>query len=226
MVLINCENLVLGYDGKIIFKDLSFKVNTGDFLCIIGENGVGKTTLMKCILGISKAMDGTIEFGEGLKQNEIGYIPQQSSAQREFPVTVQEVVLSGCLNNHGILAFYQAKDKKKVEENLERLNIKHLRKKSYGQLSGGQQQRVLLARALCSTKKLLFLDEPVAGLDPQATKDFYKLLKLLNSEGIAIVMITHDLQGLKENAKQVLYLNHEKKFYGNIKEYLGGEENA
>lgn len=226
MALISCENLVLGYDGKIIFKDLSFKVNVGDFLCIIGENGVGKTTLMKCILGISRTMGGTIQFGEGLKQNEIGYIPQQSSAQREFPVTVQEVVLSGCLNSHGSIAFYQAKDKKKVEDNLERLNIKNLKKKSYGQLSGGQQQRVLLARALCATKKLLFLDEPVAGLDPQATKDFYDMLKQINSEGITIVMITHDLQGLKENAKQVLYLNHEKIFYGNIKEYLGGEENA
>lgn len=226
MALINCENLVLGYDGKVIFQDLSFKVNSGDFLCIIGENGVGKTTLMKCILGISRTMGGTIQFGEGLKQNEIGYIPQQSSAQREFPVTVQEVILSGCLNSHRSIAFYQAKDKKKVEENLDRLNIKNLKKKAYGQLSGGQQQRVLLARALCATKKLLFLDEPVAGLDPQATKDFYDLLKQINREGITVVMITHDLQGLKENAKQVLYLNHEKRFYGDVKEYLGGQENA
>nr|WP_315020511.1 metal ABC transporter ATP-binding protein [uncultured Aminipila sp.] len=226
MTLINCKNLVLGYDGKEIFENLNFKVNAGDYLCIIGENGVGKTTLMKCILGIRKTMGGTIQFGEGLKQNEIGYIPQQSSAQREFPVTVQEVVLSGCLNSHGSIAIYNSTDKRKVDENLERLNIKNLKKKCYRELSGGQQQRVLLARALCATKKLLFLDEPVAGLDPKATEDFYDILKQINCEGTTIVMITHDLQGIKKNAKQVLYLNHEKFFYGDIKEYLGGEGNA
>ncbi|WP_312651900.1 metal ABC transporter ATP-binding protein [Aminipila sp.] len=226
MALINCKNLVLGYDGKMIFENLSFKVNTGDYLCIMGENGVGKTTLVKCILGICKPMGGIIQFGEGLKQNEIGYIPQQSSAQREFPVTVQEVVLSGCLNSHGSIAVYNSKDKRRVEENLERLNIKNMKRKCYRELSGGQQQRVLLARALCATKKLLFLDEPVAGLDPKATEDFYDLLKEINCEGITIVMITHDSQGIKKSAKQVLYMSQRELFYGDIKDYLGGEGNA
>ncbi|MBN7773412.1 metal ABC transporter ATP-binding protein [Clostridium aminobutyricum] len=226
MALITCKDLILGYEGKPIIGNLNFEVNDGDYLCILGENGAGKTTLMKNILGISKPIGGSIQFGEGMKQNEIGYIPQQSSAQRDFPATVYEVVLSGCLNSHGSIAFYNAKDKKKVESNLERLGILQLKKRSYRELSGGQQQRVLLARALCATKRVLFLDEPMAGLDPKATQDFYELLKSLNNEGITLVMISHDLRGVKENAKQVLHLENGETFYGNLSEYVGGEEHA
>ncbi|MBE6034493.1 MAG: metal ABC transporter ATP-binding protein [Clostridiales bacterium] len=226
MSLINCKNLILGYEGKAIIKNLTFQVDAGDYLCIIGENGVGKTTLMKCILGIGKAMGGNIQLGEGLKQNEIGYIPQQSNSQKDFPATVYEVVLSGCLNSHGSIAIYNFRDKKKADENLERLNLAHLKRKCYRELSGGQQQRVLLARALCATKKILFLDEPVAGLDPKAAQDFYEILKQINAEGTTIVMITHDVQGLKGNARQVLHLKHEDVFYGSISDYLGGGANA
>ena len=177
MALITCKDLMLGYEGKTILQDLNLEIKSGDYLCILGENGAGKTTLMKNILGISKPIGGFIEFDEHMHQNQIGYIPQQSSAQKDFPATVYEVVLSGCLNSHGSIAFFNAKDKKKVERNLARLGIKNLKKKCYRELSGGQQQRVLLARALCSTKRVLFLDEPMSGLDPKATQDFYDLLK-------------------------------------------------
>lgn len=226
MALISCRDLMLGYEGKNIIQNLNLEINSGDYLCILGENGAGKTTLMKNILGISKPIGGLIEFGEDMLQNQIGYIPQQSSAQKDFPATVYEVVLSGCLNSHGSIAFFNAKDKKKVESNLSRLGIKHLQRKCYRELSGGQQQRVLLARALCATKRVIFLDEPMAGLDPKATQDFYELLKSLNEEGVTVVMISHDLNGVRENAKQVLYLTGDGASYGNIEEVFGRYGNA
>jgi len=226
MALITCRDLMLGYEGKTIVQNLNLEINSGDYLCILGENGAGKTTLMKNILGISKPIGGLIEFGEGMLQNQIGYIPQQSSAQKDFPATVYEVVLSGCLNSHGSIAFFNARDKKKAESNLSRLGIKNLQRKCYRELSGGQQQRVLLARALCATKRVIFLDEPMAGLDPKATQDFYDLLKSLNEEGVTVVMISHDLNGVRENAKQVLYLTRDGASYGDIEVVFGRRGNA
>ena len=194
--LIECKNLTAGYEGMPVVKDLSFNVSAGDYLCIVGENGSGKSTLMKTILGLRSALSGEIIFGDGLKQTEIGYLPQQTAAQKDFPATVREVVLSGCLGRKGLSPFYSKADKKLCEDNIELLGITGIAHRSYRNLSGGQQQRVLLARALCATGKLLLLDEPVSGLDCMVTAEMYGIISRLNREqGITIIMISHDLQG-------------------------------
>ena len=194
--LIECKNLTAGYEGMPVVKDLSFNVSAGDYLCIVGENGSGKSTLMKTILGLRSPLSGEIIFGDGLKQTEIGYLPQQTAAQKDFPATVREVVLSGCLGRKGLSPFYSKADKKLCDDNIELLGITGITHRSYRNLSGGQQQRVLLARALCATGKLLLLDEPVSGLDPMVTAEMYEIISRLNREqGITIIMISHDLQG-------------------------------
>ena len=204
--LIECKNLTAGYEGMPVVKDLSFNVSAGDYLCIVGENGSGKSTLMKTILGLRSALSGEIIFGDGLKQTEIGYLPQQTAAQKDFPATVREVVLSGCLGRKGLSPFYSKADKKLCDDNIELLGITGIARRSYRNLSGGQQQRVLLARALCATGKLLLLDEPVSGLDPMVTAEMYEIISRLNREqGITIIMISHDLQGaLKYGEKENL----------------------
>lgn len=218
-ILISCENITLGYDGKELIKGLSFQVKDGSYTGIIGENGAGKTTLMKGILGLHKILDGKISFLEGLKQTEIGYIPQQSSLQKDFPATVMEVVLSGRLSNHGLIAFYNKTDKEKAINNMKKMGIDHLKNKSYRELSGGQQQRVLMARALCAAKKVLFLDEPMAGLDPESSEALYKILDDLKQEGMTILMVSHDLNGVFENADHILEITKEKIFFGTKEEY-------
>ncbi|MFV0517863.1 MAG: metal ABC transporter ATP-binding protein [Aminipila sp.] len=218
-ILISCENITLGYDGKELIKGLSFQVKDGSYTGIIGENGAGKTTLMKGILGLHKILDGKISFLEGLKQTEIGYIPQQSSLQKDFPATVMEVVLSGRLSNHGLIAFYNKTDKEKAINNMNKMGIDHLKNKSYRELSGGQQQRVLMARALCAAKKVLFLDEPMAGLDPESSEALYKILDDLKQEGMTILMVSHDLNGVFENADHILEITKEKIFFGTKEEY-------
>lgn len=230
MALIKCKDLAVGYATNIIKSNINFEVNTGDYLCIVGENGAGKSTLMKTILSLIPPVGGKIEFGDGLKQNEIGYLPQQTVVQRDFPACVSEIVLSGCINKKGFLPFYSKQDKEKAKKNIERMNISNLTKKCYRELSGGQQQRVLLARALCATQRLLLLDEPVSGLDPKATQDMYNVIKQLNEQGIAIIMISHDLHSAIEYSNKIL--NFEKDiFFGNTKDYaesigFGGEKNA
>ncbi len=194
MALLTCRDLVLGYEGKRVVEELSFSVSTGDYLCIVGENGSGKTTLMRTILKLHSPLAGGLATGDGLKQNEIGYLPQQTVVQRDFPASVKEIVLSGCLNRCGLRPFYSREEKRMAEANMERLGITGLAKRCYRELSGGQQQRVLLARALCATRKLLLLDEPVAGLDPKATADLYRLIEKLNAEDrITVIMISHDI---------------------------------
>ena len=180
--LIECKNLTAGYEGMPVVKDLSFNVSAGDYLCIVGENGSGKSTLMKTILGLRSPLSGEIIFGDGLKQTEIGYLPQQTAAQKDFPATVREVVLSGCLGRKGLSPFYSKADKKLCDDNIELLGITGIAHRSYRNLSGGQQQRVLLARALCATGKLLLLDEPVSGLDPMVTAEMYEIISRLNRE--------------------------------------------
>jgi len=204
MPQVTCENLTLSYDGRIILSGLSFKINAGDYLCIVGENGSGKSTLMKAILRLHIPTAGKITIGEGLQQNEMGYMPQQTAIQKDFPASVIEVVLSGCLSRCGLRPFYTVSEKRIVQENMQRLGIIHLAKSSYRELSGGQQQRVLLARALCATQKILFLDEPVTGLDPQATTEMYALIKQLNEAGITIVMISHDVDTATKYASHIL----------------------
>ena len=216
-----CRDLSLGYEGKTVVSGLSFNVNAGDYLCVVGENGSGKSTLMKAILKLKAPMSGQILTGDGLESNEIGYLPQQTLAQRDFPASVREVVRSGCLNRRGIRPFYSKADKQMAEDNMEKLGISGIAKHCYRELSGGQQQRTLLARALCATRKTLLLDEPAAGLDPQATIDMYELIKKLNDAGTTIIMVSHDIAASVKYASHILHIcNHAVLFFGTAEDYV------
>jgi zinc transport system ATP-binding protein len=219
MALLECKNLTLGYDSRIVISDLNFKVESGDYLCIVGENGSGKSTLMRTILGLKAANSGEIIMGDGLKQNEIGYLPQQTVVQRDFPASVYEIVISGCLNKTGLKPFYTKECKALAQKNMERMNISDLSKRCYRELSGGQQQRVLLARALCATEKMLLLDEPVSGLDPKVTAEMYGLIDSLNKQGITIIMISHDINAAISYASHILHIGSST-FFGTKEEYL------
>ncbi len=223
MALIKVNDVSLGYEGKPIVTDLNFQVNKGDYLCIVGENGSGKSTLMKTLLGQKNVHSGKIEFSDGLKQNEIGYLPQQTQVQKDFPASVREVVMSGCLNSSGFRPFYTKLQKKQAAETMEKLGITDLAKKCYRELSGGQQQRVLLARALCATKKLLVLDEPVAGLDPVVTKNLYRLISDINKEGITVIMVSHDIHAAIEFATHILHIGNKPLFFGTKDEYKNSD---
>lgn len=219
MAIITAEHLTLGYDSQAIIKDLHFSVNAGDYLCIVGANGSGKSTLMRTLLSLQPPMSGTISFGDGLRQNEIGYLPQQTVVQRDFPASVREIVLSGCQARCGLQPFYNKEEKALAEQNMERMSITHLADRCYRELSGGQQQRVLLARALCATRKVLLLDEPVSGLDPKVTAEMYQLIKDLNKEGITIIMISHDIDAALNYSSHILHIG-EHIFFGTRDEYL------
>lgn len=224
MSLITCKDLVLGYEGHPIVTGLNFTVESGDYLCIVGENGSGKSTLMKTLLGLREPMSGELTFGDGLHKNEIGYLPQQTVIQRDFPASVREVVLSGCLNKCGIRPFYTASEKKAAEANMERLGITGLSSRCYRELSGGQQQRVLLARALCATSKLLLLDEPVSGLDPKVTNDMYELIESLNREDkITVIMVSHDIAASMKYSNRILHVSHTPLFFGSTADYAQTE---
>lgn len=221
MAQIQGNGVSVGYEKRIIAGDISFQINEGDYLYIVGENGSGKSTLMKCILGLEKPVKGSIDFGEGLKQKEIGYLPQQSFIQRDFPATVREIVLSGCLNRLGARPFYGKAEKKMAEEAMSKLEISDLAGRSYPELSGGQQQRVLLARALCATRKVLLLDEPVAGLDPYAMEQMYALIYKINKEEkITIIMVSHDMEAAKMYATHILHVGGEKSVFCTKHEFL------
>lgn len=224
MAYITCKNLELGYKDQIVASGIDFKVEKGDYLYIIGENGAGKTTLVKTLLRLMRPVSGVITYGDGLKPYEIGYLPQQSLAQKDFPASVWEVVLSGNLSKIGSGMFYGKADKERTGENLKKLGIYDLRKKCYRNLSGGQQQRVLLARALCATDKLLLLDEPVSGLDPKVTAEFYALVAELNKSGVTIIMVSHDIYAVENEAGNVLHIGQKGQlFFGTKKEYLNSE---
>ncbi len=221
MAQLTCENVILGYEKTAVTGCINLKVKKGDYLYIVGDNGSGKSTLMKGILGLRKPMEGRITFSDGLKQNEIGYMPQQTIVQKDFPASVEEIVVSGCLGRNGLRPFFTKKDKELADEMLAKMEILNLKKRSYRELSGGQQQRVLLARALCATRKMLLLDEPVAGLDPETTEEFYELIKKLNSEEeVTILMVSHDMHAMSKYASHVLNLVKEPIFFGTKEEYL------
>lgn len=224
MSLILCKDLDLAYEGRKIVTDLNFEVNSGDYLCIVGENGSGKTTLMKTLLGLKSYSSGTIKFGEGLKSNEIGYLPQQTEIQKDFPASVKEVVLSGCLNQCGMRPFYNKEEKDMAAGNMEKLGITDISGKCYRELSGGQQQRVLLARALCATRKLMVLDEPVTGLDPKASSDMYETIEKLNQkDGITIIMVSHDMEAAVKYGSHILHVANTPLFFGTKEDYLNSE---
>lgn len=224
MALIKCDKLSLGYEGIPTVDNVNFEINGGEYLCIVGENGTGKSTLIKGLLRLKKPMSGKIIYGDGLKNNEIGYLPQQSQLQRDFPASVYEVVISGKLNSLGMRPFFTLKEKRDVMEKLEMMGIKDLKDKCYHDLSGGQQQRVLLARAMCATKKLILLDEPVTGLDPIATSELYELIKHINNDHkITVIMVSHDMEATLKYASHILHLSHESMFFGTREEYLESE---
>ncbi|MGN1015144.1 MAG: metal ABC transporter ATP-binding protein [Butyricicoccus sp.] len=223
MAQISCQNLTLGYEGQAILHDLTFSVRAGDYLCIVGENGSGKSTLMRTLLRLQPPMSGEISFGDGLKNNEIGYLPQQTLVQRDFPASVWEIVLSGCQARRGLRPFYSKQDKALAEANMSRMGIDSLARRCYRELSGGQQQRVLLARALCATQKVLLLDEPVSGLDPKVTAELYQLIADLNrNDGITILMISHDLSAALTYATHILHIG-ETPFFGTRQDYLNSK---
>lgn len=220
MALIKCENISIGYEGQTVVKDLSFKIEQGDYLCIVGENGSGKSTLVRSLLGLKNVEKGRIIYGDGLKRTEIGYLPQQTDVQKDFPASVYEVVRSGRLNSRGFRPFYTAADKKAALEKMELLGIRDLSRQCFRDLSGGQKQRVLLARALCATRSLLLLDEPVTGLDPIVTGEFYQLIRRISREsGIAVVMVSHDIVSAIKDASHILHLQETALFFGTTEEY-------
>ena len=228
MAQIICHRLTLGYGRETVVSNLDFSVSAGEYLCIVGENGAGKSTLMKTILGLSSPLSGHVEFSDGLQRREIGYLSQQTVVQKGFPASVREIVLSGCQGRMGLRPFYTRAEKALAEENMERLGIISLAKRCYRDLSGGQQQRVLLARALGATRKLLLLDEPIAGLDPQTAADMYRILAELHQTGVTILMITHDVLAALPYATHILHLGNDV-FWGTQDEYrrnYGYEKNA
>ena len=232
--IIKCEHTDFGYENHDAVIDLNLEIYPGDYLCVVGENGSGKSTLIKGMLGLLKPTGGSLSVADELKRGGIGYLPQQTAAQKDFPATVQEVVLSGTLSRRGSRPFYSRAERKLAAHNLERLGIEHLKQKCYRELSGGQQQRVLIARALCATEQLLILDEPITGLDPSAIQDFYHLIKKLNKEdGITIIMVSHDIGNVISQANKILHLHRRVVFCGTAeayrqsvagKEFLGGDE--
>ena len=220
MSQLKCESLSLGYEGKAIIENLSFEVNEGDYLCIVGENGSGKSTLMRTILGLQSPLSGTIEYGDGLKATQIGYLPQQTPVQKDFPASVIEIVISGFQGKCGLRPFYTKQEKQQAMNNIEKMGISSLSNRCYRELSGGQQQRVLLARALCATEKMLLLDEPVAGLDPSVTAEMYSLVEKLNrDEHITVIMISHDIPAAVRYATSILRIGSDV-FFGTKEEFV------
>lgn len=220
MTQLTCQNLAVGYEGRAVLENLNFSVCPGDYLCIVGENGSGKSTLMKTILGLQPPVRGKVLTGDGLRKNEIGYLPQQTPVQRDFPASVREIVLSGCQGRCGGRPFYSKGEKQLAQTAMERMQVAALAKRCYRTLSGGQQQRVLLARALCAAQNMLLLDEPVSGLDPKVTGEMYGLIQRLNREdGVTILMISHDITATLTYASHILHLGR-RVFFGTKADYL------
>lgn len=220
MTQLTCQNLAVGYEGRAVLENLNFSVCPGDYLCIVGENGSGKSTLMKTILGLQPPVRGKVLTGDGLRKNEIGYLPQQTPVQRDFPASVREIVLSGCQGRCGGRPFYSKGEKQLAQTAMERMQVAALAKRCYRTLSGGQQQRVLLARALCAAQNMLLLDEPVSGLDPNVTGEMYGLIQRLNREdGVTILMISHDITATLTYASHILHLGR-RVFFGTKADYL------
>jgi len=219
MSLVKFESVSLGYSDAVV-EELSFTVESGDYLTVVGENGSGKSTLIKTLLGLVPAKSGGVILGEGLSHREIGYLPQQSATQRDFPASVFEVVLSGCLSSARAIPFYSGEQKALALKNLERLGISHLVKKCFRELSGGQQRRVLLARALCASSRLILLDEPATALDPKVTEEMYSIISELNASGMTVIAVSHDIEAAIKYSSHILHLSHRPKFFGSVRDYL------
>lgn len=226
MAQLRCENISVGYEDGIVVSDVSFELNRGDYVCIVGENGAGKSSLLKGILGLARIQGGKLEYGDGMSRADVGYLPQQKDYQKNFPATVKEVVMSGFLNKMGLRPYYNRAEKAKAMEILSDFGMADYVRASFGSLSGGQKQRVLLARAMCATDKLLLLDEPTTGLDPVATEELYELLKRLNREKkTTILMVSHDLNKAVSDAGLILHVNKRSGcgYFGPADKYLDSE---
>ncbi len=225
MALIECKNVEFQYNNLPILSGVSFEVGCGDYLCIVGENGSGKTTLMNGLLGLKKPSKGEVILGENLENRSIGYLPQQTQVQKDFPASVYEVVISGCLNKRGARPFYSKREKEIAVRNMKLLEIYDRKDKCYNQISGGLQQRTLLARALCAANRLLILDEPVTGLDPIVTNSMYELINKLNKEyHLTVIMVSHDIESAVKYADHILHLETRNGyFYGTTEEYLNSD---
>ena len=223
MPLITVKDVSTGYEGIALSKHIDFKVEKGDYLCIVGENGAGKSTLMKTLLKLQPVIKGEIEYSDELGSSDIGYLPQQTLVQRDFPASVWEIVMSGNLSRTGLRPFYSKEEKKRAEESLKKLEAWDLRKKTFRNLSGGQQQRVLLARALTATNKVILLDEPVSGLDARVTEEMYSIVQKLNKDGITIIMISHDIKTAVKYASHILHLGKRQLFFGKTEDYTKSE---
>ncbi len=220
MEQIRCKDLSVGYNGAPVAARLDFSVSEGDYFCIVGENGTGKSTLMKTLLGLIPPLSGEVRLSPWIKPCDIGYLSQQTLVQKDFPASVEEIVLSGALSNLKIRPFYSKADRASARLSMEQMDILPLAKRCFRELSGGQQQRVLLARALCGQRRILFLDEPVSGLDPTVTAELYQLMRQLNTKlGITIVMISHDINAVLSDATHILNLGA-CPFIGTREEYI------
>lgn len=230
MSLIKAENLEVAFEGNTVFSGLSFEVNEGDLFCILGENGSGKTTLMRCILGLGVRYNGELMFS-GFNRREIGWLPQRTETDRDFPAGVRELVLSGFAGKSSFGVFCSAQQRRAADKNMELLQISSLGKRSFSELSGGQQQRVLLCRALCAADRVLLLDEPVTGLDAAAKDELYSAIERLNKSGMTVIMITHDIDYAVSHASRILHIGNGCSFCGAPDEYansafynrIGGE---
>ncbi len=226
MPLITCKNLCLGYEGVTVARDISFSIEKGDYYSIVGRNGSGKSTLMRALLRLKSPDSGEVIYSDDLKQDDIGYLAQQTPVQKDFPASVGEVVLSGCVKRGGLLPFYTAEDRKKADAKMELLGISGLKNKCFRELSGGQQQRALLARALCAAGKILFLDEPVTGLDPVVTTEFFELINNMHKQGMTIVMVSHDIHCAVKYSGKILHMDGGILFNGTAEEYKNSETGA
>ena len=223
MAQLECRNLTLGYEGKTVASGIDFSLNKGDYLFILGENGSGKSTLAKALLRLNQALAGEILFADGLKANRIGYLPQQTPSQKDFPASVKEIVRSGGLNRGGLFPFYSKEEKERAHTVMEQLELLPLESRCFRELSGGQQRKVLLARSLMATRELLLLDEPAAALDPHATAELYEIIRRLNQEQkITIIMISHDLEAAKKYADKILHIGKDSAFFGAAEDYFKG----
>lgn len=224
MAILTCKNASFGYDGEVVLSGIDFTLCGGEYMCILGENGAGKSTLVKGILGLISPVTGEIEFGEGLRACEVGYLPQQTQVQKSFPASVLEVVLSGRINSMGMRPFYNRKDREDAVKKLELMGMKGMERRSFQELSGGQKQRVLLARAMCAAGRLILLDEPVSGLDPAATTDLYELIADINKNmGMTVIMVSHDTEAAVKYASHIMQLSHTQLFYGTVDDYKNSE---
>ena len=212
MNLLEGRNLRLGYGTRLLAPCPDFAVGAGDFLGIVGPNGTGKTTLLKGLAGLLEPLEGTVTFAAGLRHGGVGYLPQQSPLQKDFPASVREVVLSGCQASRGLRPFYTRTERRLADRAMVRFGVAPLARCCYRELSGGQRQRVLLARAIAAPHSLLLLDEPTTGLDPAATEALHEILASISRAGVAIVMVTHDLPPVERLATHILRLGPDPAF--------------